>query len=52
MWPDKATLITLYSWNAVKAPTTMEWYTENGFITATDYKEITGKDYQAPTTQA
>lgn len=45
MWPDKATLKLLYSWNACQAPTTIEWYTANGYITSTDYKEITGKDY-------
>ncbi|MDT7019288.1 hypothetical protein RIN67_03175 [Levilactobacillus namurensis] len=48
MWPDKNTIAMLYGWGAVVAPTTMEWYTENGFITEFDYKEITGKDYAAP----
>ena len=48
MWPDKNTIAMLYGWGAVVAPTTMEWYTVNGFITASDYKEITGKDYTAP----
>ena len=30
----------------------IEWYTQYGFITPDQYKQITGKDYQAPTTQA
>jgi len=47
MWPDKGTIKMLYSWHALTAPTTIEWYTANGFITAADYKEITGTDYQA-----
>lgn len=50
MWPDKNTIAMLYGWGACTAPTTIEWYTENGFITKSDYKEITGKDYTAPTT--
>lgn len=49
MWPDKGTIEMLYSWGACTAPTTIEWYTENEFITESDYKEITGKDYAAPT---
>lgn len=46
MWPDKATIAMLYGWKALSAPTTIEWYTANGFITAADYKEITGTDYK------
>lgn len=51
MWPDKSTLKLLYSWNACQAPTTIEWYTANGYITKNDYKQITGKDYPQTVTQ-
>jgi len=52
MWPDKNTITMLYGWGACTKPTTIEWYTANGFITASDYKEITGNDYVAPTNEA
>lgn len=52
MWPDKGTIKMLYGWGACTAPTTIEWYTANGFITMADFKEITGKDYTAPTANA
>ena len=38
-----------YGWNVLQPA--IEWYVQNGFIDASQYKEITGKDYQAPATK-
>ena len=38
-----------YGWNVLQPK--IEWYVQNGFIDAVQYKEITGKDYQAPATK-
>ena len=38
-----------YGWNVLKPA--IEWYVQYKFITPDQYKEITGKDYQAPATK-
>ena len=38
-----------YGWNVLTPQ--IEWYVQKGFIDASQYKEITGKAYQAPATK-
>ena len=38
-----------YGWKVLQP--VIEWYVQNGFITPDQYKEITGKAYQAPATK-
>ena len=38
-----------YGWNVLQPA--IEWYVQNGFIKSDQYKQITDKDYQAPTTK-
>jgi len=49
MFPDFPTIKLLYSWNVLTPA--LEWYVANKNLTAEQYKELTGKDYVAPTTE-
>lgn len=44
--------VTLDTDDWVTGTPAIEWYVQNGFIDADQYKAITGDDYVAPTTQA
>lgn len=47
---DFDTIKLFFGWNVLTP--SIDWYAQNGFITTDQYKQITGKDYQAPTTTA
>ncbi|WP_203643001.1 XkdX family protein [Levilactobacillus andaensis] len=47
---DFATIQMFYGWGVLDPK--VDWYRENNFLTDDQYKEITGKDYEAPTTTA
>ena len=45
-FPDLDTIKMLYSWGTLTP--NADWYVQIGSLTADQYKELTGNDYQAP----
>lgn len=48
MFPDFSTIKMLYSWGCLSP--NADWYVQMNRLTADQYKELTGEDYTAPTT--